>query len=216
MSQVLRVSLLPLVGYLVTCIGILVLLISPALAQVNGLGPSPSSSFDTVLNLPGDEASLNGVILQGILGGVTGQTIQLNVSDGGEVGSRFAAFPGLEVNVSGGTVDDIEVNFGAVVNMSGGTVGDEFSARPGSVVNFSGGSISFLRATGDRVVNVFGSEFFLMAWNWIRCNRAKLSPSPIEEMIERSRECWRTGNRLASDSDHFFHLRMIISIQSRR
>ena len=161
MSRVLRVSSLPLAGYLATCIGISVLLISPALAQVNDSGPSPSSSFDNVLNLPGDEALLIGVIFQSVFEDLAGQTIQLNVSDGGEVGSRFATFPGLEVNVSGGTVDlFFEALSGSEVNISGGTVGRCFEALSGSEVNISGGVIdSGFRAESGSEVNISGGTF---------------------------------------------------------
>ena len=101
MNQALRVSLLSLVS----CLCISALLMSPALAQVNGPGPSPSSLFDTVLNLPGDEAVITGVdgnanVDGESIGGVPGQTTQLNVSDGGNVGAFFDANSDSEVNIS--------------------------------------------------------------------------------------------------------------------
>ena len=65
MNQVFRVSALSIVNCLATYVGILALLISPALAQVNGSGPSPASDFDTVLNLPGDEAVITGAANEG-------------------------------------------------------------------------------------------------------------------------------------------------------
>jgi len=79
---------------------LLALLVSPAMAQVNGPGPSPASEFDTVLNLPGDEAVIDSSQRIPIS---SGQTTQLNVTDGGEIGSPFAALFGSEVNISGAT-----------------------------------------------------------------------------------------------------------------
>ena len=84
--QNLRRSLISLVC---TCIGILAL-VAPALAQVNGPGPSPSSAFDIVANLPEDYKFVSGVNIP------KGQTIQLNVSDGGTLGIAFEAIAGLE------------------------------------------------------------------------------------------------------------------------
>ena len=73
---------------LVTWIGISALLIapSPAPAQVFEPGPSTSSEFDTVINLPGDEAIITGAVRESI-GGIPGQTVQLNVEAGGFVGN---------------------------------------------------------------------------------------------------------------------------------
>lgn len=117
MDQTFRRSPLTLVRCL--SIGICTLLISPALAQVNGPGPSPSSDFDIVLNLPGDEAVITGGYNESI-GGVAGQTTQLNVSDGGNVGFSFEANSGSEVNISGGTVGDFfDANSGSEVNILG-------------------------------------------------------------------------------------------------
>ena len=124
-------------------IGIWALLIDPAFAQVNGPGPSPSSDFDIVLNLPGDEAVITGEFSESI-GGVPNQTTQLNVSDGGEVGVRFDAGSGSEVNISGGSVGFLfEACSGSEVNISGGSVGSFFRALSGSEVTISGGGIGF-------------------------------------------------------------------------
>ena len=175
MNQALSISILSFFNWV--CIP--ALLVSPALAQVNGPGPSPSSLFDTVLNLPGDEAVVTGADFESI--GSFEQTTQLNVSDGGAVGFLFFADNG-EVNISGGTVGDIftslsnsEVNIsggtvgdffdagiGSVVNISGGTVGNFFTANSGSEVNISGGTVGndFFAIFGSEV-NIFGSEFFI-------------------------------------------------------
>jgi hypothetical protein len=135
---------------------------SPALAQVNGPGPSPSGDFDVVLNLPGDEAVVTGVSGESI-GGVVGQVSQLNVNVGGVVGREFSANFGSEVNFNGGRLgfrfdanSGSEVNIGngtegggafdafsgSVVNISGGTVGRDFNALTGSEVNISGGIVA--------------------------------------------------------------------------
>lgn len=55
LDQVIKTHLL-LVRFVTTS----ALLISPALAQVSGSGPSPSSDFDIFLDLPGDEAAITG------------------------------------------------------------------------------------------------------------------------------------------------------------
>ena len=143
-------------------IGIWALLIDPAFAQVNGPGPSPSSDFDIVLNLPGDEAVITGEFSESI-GGVPNQTTQLNVSDGGEVGVRFDAGSGSEVNISGGSVGFLfEACSGSEVNISGGSVGSFFRALSGSEVNISGGGIGFsFEAFAGSDVEMIGGEFRL-------------------------------------------------------
>ena len=161
MDQTFRRSPLTLVRCL--SIGICTLLISPALAQVNGPGPSPSSDFDIVLNLPGDEAVITGGYNESI-GGVAGQTTQLNVSDGGNVGFSFEANSGSEVNISGGNLGRSLIFDASQLNITGGTAGS-FEARSGSVVNISGGTVGFLPAAlvfsgtaSDSVVNVSGGN----------------------------------------------------------
>ena len=178
MNQTLRLSSLSLVS----CLGISVMLISPALAQVNGPGPSPSSAFDIVLNLPGDEAVITGAIVGESIGGTPGQTTQLNVSDGGEVGGgffansggevnivggilggRFFANSGSEVNISGGFVDlGFDAASESVVNISGGTVSSSFIALSGSEVNISGGTVgNRFEAQAGSDVELIGGEFRL-------------------------------------------------------
>ena len=88
MKQVLRVSLLSLVVGL----GFWTFLISPSIAQVNGPGTSPSSAFDTVINLPGDEAIVSGGFGVNI-GGTPGQTVQLNADEGGTIGCLLYTSP---------------------------------------------------------------------------------------------------------------------------
>ena len=145
---------------LVTWIGISTLLIAPSPAQVFEPGPSTSSEFDTVINLPGDEAIITGAVRESI-GGIPGQTVQLNVEAGGFVGSSFDALSGSEVNISDGTVDSgFEAFSGSEVNVSGGTHGGGFSALSGSVLNISGGSIDGgVGAASGSEVNISGGTF---------------------------------------------------------
>ena len=118
-------------------------------AQVNGSGPSDPALFDTVINLPpepdiGDSQSI---------GGIFGQTTQVNVMDGGSVGTFFDANSGSEVNISGGAVGvGFDARSGSVVNISGGAVGGLFDACSGSEVNISGGTV------GDAFDALSGSE----------------------------------------------------------
>lgn len=135
-----------------------VLLTSSVLAQVNGLGPSLSSEFDVVVNLPGDETIITGDFNESI-GGVNGQTAQLNVASEGRIGTSFDANSGSEVNISGGTVGSgFAANSGSEVNISGGDFSAGFDANLGSVVNISGGSIFNFRADGGSEANVSGGS----------------------------------------------------------
>ena len=147
MIQTLRVSLLSLVS----CLGISALSVSPVLAQVNGPGPSPSSEFDIVLSLPGDEAVVG---INDSIGGVEGQTTQLNVTDAGFLGFAFSANSGSEVNIDGGAVEPFfQANPGSEVNISGGLLGDFFADD--SVVDISGGTFErSLFADSGSVVNI--------------------------------------------------------------
>lgn len=105
----------------------------PAVAQVHAPGPSDSALFDKVINLPPHPN------LPFIIGGITGETTQLNISDAGFVRTGFVADKGSEVNISGGTVgESIHARAGSEVNISGGTVGHFFKASA-SVVSISGG-----------------------------------------------------------------------------
>ena len=111
--------------------------------------------FDTVINLPtdgeiDDEESV-------------GDGTQLNVFEGGTVGTDFTAFSGSEVNISGGTVsNDFTAFSGSEVNITGGSVGRSFTASSGSVVNISGGSVGAdFDVFGDGNVTLSGGEFRL-------------------------------------------------------
>ena len=124
-----------------------------------GPGPSPANLFDIVLNLPGDEAVITGAANESI-GGVPGQTTQLNVDDGGTIGFNFQIEAGGEVNVSGGTVgSSLDANSGSELNISGGTVGEFLRANTNSRVNFSGGTIiGGLRVFSGGVFNMSGGD----------------------------------------------------------
>lgn len=117
-------------------------------AQVFGSGPSDSSLFTNgVFNVPSDTPP-----------NPLGNLQQLNVFDGGVVGSFFTPNAGSEVNIYGGSVgDDFEADAGSEVNIRGGTVGDSGAARPGSMVNISGGSVGeFFAVFAGSVVNISG------------------------------------------------------------
>ena len=172
MNRVFRTSAIPAsaiprpLGFLATCLmtwgGVFAFLISPALAQVNGLGPSPASDFDTVLNLPGDEPVITGGFGESV-GGMSGQTVQLNISNGGTLGNNFVASFGSEVNISGGTVGRTFLASGSFgsnpaseVNISGGTIGDSFLTSGDSVVNISGGTFDFGFTAMGGEINISG------------------------------------------------------------
>lgn len=117
-----------------------------AWAAVFTPGPSDSSLFDTVIDVPpetiGDRQSF---------GGVTGQTTQVNVSDGGVVGTIVMALSGVEFNITGGTVGDrFQASDGSEVNISGGNIGLGLNVQKGSEVRISGGSfgVSIAMAPG--------------------------------------------------------------------
>ena len=176
MNQVLRTSTFFIVNCIVACVAISALLASSALAQVHGPGPSPASDFDTLINLPGDEAVISGQEFETV-GGIDGETTQLNVEHDGTIGSRFSALAGSEVNVCDGTVGarfraeaGSEVNIisgnvdssflalnGSQVNISGGNFGDSLEIGIGSEVNISGGNFSDLIADGS--LNISGGTF---------------------------------------------------------
>ena len=140
-----------------SCFGSVPLLAASVSAQVNGPGMSPSSSFDTVLNLPGDEAVITGADNESI-GEVAGQTTQLNVADNGAVGNMFTAGLGSEVNISGGAIGNfLTTAAGSEVNVSGGVVGFTFTIDSGSQLNVSGGNMG----TGGEVsgeLNITGGS----------------------------------------------------------
>ena len=125
------------------------------------IGFRVASTLNTVINIPQDQSS--------IFFGV-GSDTQLNLSDGGEIGSgillpfQAGAVDGssthVEVNISGGTVgDEFNANSGSTINIFGGTIGEEFTANAGSTVNISGGEVGGLfKARNGSVVNISGGN----------------------------------------------------------
>ncbi len=113
---------------------VFLLINSSSTAQVFDAGPSDSSLFTTVINLPPDPNIGDG---EGI-----GDSTQLNIAAGGVVGDDFTVNSGGEVNIRGGLVgQSFETLSGSEVNISGGTVDDRFIAGDGSVVDISGGTV---------------------------------------------------------------------------
>ena len=126
---------------------------SPATAQVSNPAPSDPSLFDNVINVPTDPDidSFQSV-------GGDGFTTQLNLFDGGTIGSFFDADSGSEVNINGGLVESfLDANSGSVVNIFGGTL-SAVDANAGSAVNISGGSLLSLNADTGSAVNVTGGD----------------------------------------------------------
>ena len=146
-------------------------------AQVFDSGPSDSAQFTNVIDLPG--GVLPDVRNETItVGGVEGETTQVNVANGSTVPDSLDILVGAEVNISGGSVAEFsaaasgsEVNIsdgslGALfiaaadveVNISGGTVGNSFRAF-GSTINLSGGSVgNAFSARENSVINISGGS----------------------------------------------------------
>ena len=147
---------------------------SSALAQVNGPGPSPARDFDSVIDLPNDDTSMLGDF--SVIGGLAGETMQLNIDaegvigddsearNGGEVnvrggtlGARFMAGSGSEVNISSGSVGiSLQALSGSLINISGGNVSDSLEVSAGSEVNISGGTLRDIVARG--LMNISGGS----------------------------------------------------------
>ncbi len=134
---------------------VLLLITSVSTAQVFDPGPSDSSLFTTVINLPPDPNIGDG---EGI-----GDSTQLNVATGGVVGDDFTVDSGGEVNISGGLVgQNLGALAGSEVNISGGTVGGSFEASRNSFVTISGGTVGpEFRAPFGSLVELVGGEFRL-------------------------------------------------------
>ena len=150
---------------------------SQAFGQVNGAGPSDSSLFDDVINVPEDLP----VFDAGIVGDVAGETTQLNLSNGGAINAfslsirsgvesnisggtvgRLFASAGSELNVTGGIFSFLETTRDSLTNISGGTFSGDFTTAAGSDVTISGGVFRDgveLRSTSD--VDLVGGEFSL-------------------------------------------------------
>jgi len=158
-----------LCGLMVSC-----LLAAPVNAQIFDSGPSDPASFDNVFNLPG-----------GSFNPSAGGSTQLNVFDGGTIGSGGFTINGIELNVSGGNVgsggftarlSELNISGGdvgsggftlgndSVLNLSGGEAGNGgFTVESGGVLNLSGGAFGSGGSdiSSGSQVNIFGTEFFL-------------------------------------------------------
>ena len=99
-------------------------------AQVFDSGPSDSTLFTNLINLP-EDALPDPVFGQVLVGGVAGETTQVNVPSGSSLGlvplSDTAASVitrnGAEVNISGGSVGRLAAGGGSEVNLSSGSLG---------------------------------------------------------------------------------------------
>ena len=89
------------------------------------------------------------------------QTTQLNLNDGGTVGSSFRIEFGSEVNITGGNVGVGPIVNGGEVNINGGNVSANFQANSGSLVQISGGTFGMFLTADDSEMNIFGTEFFI-------------------------------------------------------
>ncbi len=121
---------------------------------------SAQAQFNAVITIPGDRIFRDSL---DSLGGQISRGIQVNVNDGGSVGTDFSASSGSELNLNGGTVgESFRANSGSVVNIRGGSVDFDFRATPGSEVNISGGNVSFgFEALPGSDVELIGGEFTL-------------------------------------------------------
>ena len=133
---------------------------SPVAAQVFFSGPSDPAGFTTVINLPPSPNISSSFTNQASVGS-DGVLSQLNILDGGSVGSFFNSNFGSEVNISGGSTGiAFDANSGSEVNISGGNIGSFFDANSGSLVNISGGTFgNGFNANFGSVVNISGGVF---------------------------------------------------------
>lgn len=141
-------------------LGIVACLAMSASAQVFGPGPSISGFFDTVIDVPNPMPPPPGILVSGTVGGVMGQTTQVNIAMGGSASNNFTADFGAEVNLSGGTVgDNFVVQNGSTANISGtADVSINFEVGSGGEANVSGGTIGpILRVLDGGTLNVSGT-----------------------------------------------------------
>jgi hypothetical protein len=119
-------------------------LAAPAVAQ------SDPSNFGTIFNIgtvpAGSIFDVQGALTFFPDGGLVGSDTQLNVFDGGEVGSVVVGIrddPGSnsEVNIFGGLTGIFSLYSGGTVNLFDGTVFGYFNTVGSAVVNIAGGSV---------------------------------------------------------------------------
>ncbi|GAB4554111.1 MAG: hypothetical protein Tsb0013_16670 [Phycisphaerales bacterium] len=121
------------------------------------------AGFTNVINSPPDPLPMNGLI-----GGVVGETTQLNLLDTGFIPSGFLVAFGGELNVNGGDVDtNLGIDNGGVVNLNAGSIGDLLFPLPGSTLNITGGSVNGLIQADNATINITGGDFpgFIVARN---------------------------------------------------
>jgi hypothetical protein len=92
-----------------------------------------------------------------------GSNTQLNVFEGGSVGSFFDAGASngtsrnIEVNLNGGAIgNNFDVFRGSIVNVNSGRIGAVFRAYSGSTVNMNGGTVLGLKSFSGSLVNFRG------------------------------------------------------------
>ena len=131
------------------------LLASTAYAQVNGTGVSDSSLFDEVIDIP-TEPDIG--VFESI-GGIAGETTQVNLFAGGRIASNVDVNSGTEVNVFGGNVDfNFDIFSAAEANVLGGEL-QNITGSAGSQINISGGaSIESARANELSEINITGGS----------------------------------------------------------
>ena len=119
-------------------------------AQVFDSGPSDPALFTNVINLWRNFSP-------GSIGGIPGETSQLNVNDGGSIDLFFEAESGSEINIRGGSVGNLfKAREGSELNISSGSLGSSLWTYNGSEVNISGGSVSQLSVFERSVLNISG------------------------------------------------------------
>ena len=158
----------------------LTLLALPVAAQVFDPGPSASSMFDSVINVPPNPD----IELSAVIGG-DGLTTQLNVFDNGSVERFFTAESGAEVNITGGSVGGLfRANSGSEINISGGDVGAFFNANDGSLVDITGGSVDtgFDAGSGSEV-SIRGGASIGRAFTASAGSVVRVSGGSIEEFL---------------------------------
>lgn len=113
-----------------------------------------SGQFTNVINIPPDPVPTNGLI-----GGVVGETTQLNVFDTGVLPSGFLVAFGGELNVNGGTVgDNLLIDNDGVATINGGSIGDFVLPLAGSELTINGGTFGGLLQADNAIVNITGGN----------------------------------------------------------
>ncbi len=113
-----------------------------------------SGQFTHVINIPPDP-----VPDRGLIGGVVGETTQLNVFDTGVLPSGFLVAFGGELNVNGGTVgNNLLIDRDGVANINGGIVGDLLFPLAGSQLNINGGTVAGLIQGDNAILNITGGN----------------------------------------------------------